>query len=88
MRKQRWGNLPPCSASALMKITHAARMARVDLLRPVQSLAKFMTKWTRLQDAELHRSVCYISSTKHWKTCGWVGDRVRDTFLQIYSDSD
>ena len=82
------GELAPSAASVLMKIMYAARMARFDLLRPVQWLAKFMTKWTRVQDAELHRLVCYINSTKHWKTCGWVVDHARDIFMQIYSDSD
>ena len=38
------GELAPSAASVLMKIMYAARVARFDLLRPVQWLAKFMTK--------------------------------------------
>ena len=72
------GELAPSAASVLMKVMYAARMARFDLLRPVQQLARFMTKWTRQQDMELHRLVCYIHSTKSWKTVGWIGDEVRD----------
>ena len=38
------GQLADAAASVLMKILYAARMARVDLLRPVQGLAKSFTK--------------------------------------------
>ena len=62
------GELAPSAASVLMKIMYAARMARSDLLRPVQALARYMTKWTRQQDLDLHRLVCYIHTTKHWKS--------------------
>ena len=68
------GELAPSAASVRMKIMYAARMARYDLLRQVQCLATFMTKWTRQQDLELHRLVCYIDTTKKWKTVGWIGD--------------
>ena len=82
------GELAPSAASVLMKIMYAARMARFDLLRPVQWLAKFMTKWTRQQDLELHRLVCYIQQTKSWKTVGWIGDDVKDISTVLYSDAD
>ena len=55
--------LASSAASVLMKITYAARMASFDLLRSAQWMAKFTTKWTRVQDAELHRLVCYSNST-------------------------
>ena len=54
------GELAPCAASVLMKIMYAARMARFDLIRPVQWLAKFMTKWTRQHDLELHRLISLL----------------------------
>ena len=64
------GELAPFAASVLMKIMYAARMARFDLLRPVQQMARFMTKWTRQQDMELHRLVCYIHSTNELENGG------------------
>jgi hypothetical protein len=67
---------------------YAARMARADLVRPVQALARFMTKWTRQQDLELHKLVCYIHTTKSWKTVGWIGDDIKDISTVIYSDAD
>ncbi len=51
------GEFAPSAASLLMKIMYGVRMARADLLRPAQWLAKFMTKWTRQQDLELHKLI-------------------------------
>jgi hypothetical protein len=41
-----YGELASVAASILMKCLYVARMARFDLLRPVQGLAKYLTKWT------------------------------------------
>jgi hypothetical protein len=82
------GELASSAASVLMKVMYGARMARPDLLRPVQALARFMTKWTRQQDLELHKLMCYIHTTKSWKTVGWVGDDIKDISTVIYSDAD
>ena len=42
--------LAKSAASVLMKCLYPARMCRFDLLRVVQGLARYMTKWTRRQD--------------------------------------
>ncbi len=60
------GILAPVAAGVIMKVMYGARMARFDLLPPVQVLARYMTRWTRKQDEELHRLMCYIHSTDHW----------------------
>jgi hypothetical protein len=39
------GQLAEAASSVCMKILYATRMARFDLLRPVQGLAKWFTKW-------------------------------------------
>jgi hypothetical protein len=61
------GKLASLAASVLMKCLYAARMCRFDLLRAVQGLAKFMTKWTKKQDRELHQLMSYIHHSKHMK---------------------
>ena len=38
------GQLADAAASVLMKLIYATRVARFDLLRPVQGLAKWFTK--------------------------------------------
>jgi hypothetical protein len=68
------GKLASSAASVLMKCLYAARMCRFDLLRAVQGLAKFMTKWTKRQDRELHQLMSYIYHSKHMKMVGWVSD--------------
>ena len=76
------------AASVLMKCMYAARMARYDLLRPVQGLAKFITKWTIRHDEELWRMMSYIKTTKDRKMAGWVGDDFRELRAHLYSDAD
>ena len=40
------GRLAPIAASILMMILYGARMARLDLLRAVCHMSRFVTKWT------------------------------------------
>ena len=71
-----------------MKIMYAARMCRFDLLRAVQGLARFLTKWIKQQDAELYRLICYMHTTKSWRMLGWVGDDIGDVEPYLFSDAD
>ena len=82
------GVLADSAASIIMKVMYGARMARFDLLRAVQGLARHMTKWTRRQDQELWKMMCYIKATKHWRLTGWVGDPLQDITPTVFSDSD
>ena len=52
------GNLAPHAASVLMKLLYAARIARFDLLRSINALARNVTKWTKDDDARLHHLMC------------------------------
>ena len=56
-------------AAVLMKALYGARMGRYDLIRPVQALARPITKWDHSCDRKLHRLVCYINSTAHVGPC-------------------
>ena len=71
-----------------MKCLYAARMCRFDLLRAVQGLARYMTKWTTRQDRELHQLMSYIHSSKGMKMIGWVSDSFEALQIQLYSDAD
>ncbi|MEM1009948.1 MAG: hypothetical protein AAGJ35_13205, partial [Myxococcota bacterium] len=57
--------MAPIAAQVLMKILFVARVARYDLLNPVNVLAKLITRWTNGCDKALHRLVCYMSATVH-----------------------
>ena len=52
------GELAPHAASILMKLLYAARIARFDLLRSIDTLARNVTKWTIKDDVRLHHLMC------------------------------
>ena len=72
------GELAPHAASILMKLLYAARIARFDLLRNINTLARNVTKWTVKDDVRLHHLMidlmCYVNGSKTKKMIGWVGD--------------
>ena len=82
------GNLAPHAASVLMKLLYAARIARFDLLRSINALARNVTKWTKDDDARLHHLMCYVNSTLPLKMIGWVGDKIEDLSLGLFADAD
>ena len=49
------GTLAPVAASIIMKILYMARCCRFDLLYPVCTLARHVTKWSKACDKQLHR---------------------------------
>ena len=57
------GALAPHAASILMKLLYAARIARFDLLRSINTLARNVTKWSIQDDAKLYHLMCYVNST-------------------------
>ena len=71
-----------------MKLLYAARIARFDLLRSINILARNVTRWSYEDDANLHHLMCYINSTLSMKMIGWVGDKLDDLCLALYADAD
>ena len=82
------GALKPIASRILMKIHYAARMCRYDLLRAVSALARFVSRWTVLQDKMLHRLVCYVHHSIGRKMYGWIGDARADLKVTLYADAD
>ena len=82
------GHLAPHAASVLMKLLYGARIARFDLLRQVNRLARNVHRWTDSDDRGLHHLMCYVHHTKHWRMVGWVGDPMDDVHLALYADAD
>ena len=82
------GHLAPHAARVLMKLLYGARIARFDLLRQVNRLARNVHKWTDSDDRGLHHLMCYVHHTKHWRMVGWVGDPMDDVRLALYADAD
>ena len=72
----------------LMKILYAARFVRHDLLRGVCGLACRVTTWDADCDASLHRLMCYIYGTTHYRLCNWVGNSIDELTLHAFGDAD
>ena len=68
------GFLGPCSAMLLMSLLYSARAARFDLFKPINYLAKMITRWDSLNDQRLHRLMCYIYSSADHVLSNWIGD--------------
>lgn len=82
------GALAPHAASVLMKLLYAARIARFDLLRSINNLARNVTKWSVEDNAKLYRLMCYVNSTLSQRMIGWVGNSIKDLDLAMYADAD
>ena len=82
------GELAPHAASVLMKLLYAARIARFDLLRSINNLARNVTKWSKKDDVRLHHLMCYVNGSKTKKMIGWVGDDLSQLTIDIYADAD
>ena len=82
------GKLAKHAAGVLMKILYAARIARFDLLRTVNRLARRIMKWTEEDDAALFRLISFIQHSKEDKMIGWVGDDMSSLHLALYADAD
>ena len=82
------GELAPHAASVLMKLLYAARIARFDLLRSINMLARNVTKWSKNDDIKLHHLMCYVNATKGQKMIGWVGNELSELQVGVFADAD
>ena len=71
-----------------MKIWYMARCCRFDLLFRVCSLAREVTKWTKVCDRQLHRLVCYMNTTREWNLEAFIGDAIEALSIVMYCDAD
>ena len=72
----------------LMSFLYGARCARFDLLRCISGLASRMTSWDTDCDKRLHRLVCYVYHTLHYRMVGYVGNNREDVQVNVYADAD
>ena len=82
------GELQPYAAKVLMKLLYGARLARFDLLRAINDLAAYITKWTPDCDKRLHRIMCYVHSTLKHRLVGFVGDKPEQLRPHLFSDAE
>ena len=82
------GELDGEALALLMKVLYCARLARPDLLRPVNELGRHITKWSRACDKQLHRLFHYIHSSKHHVLVTSMGDDINDLQIELFTDAD
>ena len=82
------GELAPNACKLLMKALWLGRLARPDIVKPIGDLATRVQSWSRNNDKQLHRLICYINSTKSHRLVGSVGDGPRELHLALYVDAD
>ena len=82
------GELAPNACKILMKALWLGRLARPDIAKPIGDMASCVRKWSRNNDKQLHRLICYIDTTKTYRLVGQVGDDPRELHLALYVDAD
>ena len=82
------GVLSQITSMVLMMVLYSARVARFDLMKAIQMLAKRITRWDAKCDRRLIRLFSYIKTTADWKMMGWIGDSPEVLSLHIFCDAD
>ncbi len=82
------GILQPMAAMMLMTLLYTARAARFDLLKPINFLAKRVTRWDLKCDRRLHRLMCWVHTSVEHMMVGWIGDSPSDITAHLFCDAD
>ncbi len=70
-----------------MKALYGARCMRWDLLHPICTLAREVTKWNRNCDLRLHKLMCYIKQSVKYSQEAFCGDLAQQLHLMVYVDA-
>ena len=68
------GELSKVGSQIVLKCLYLARIGILDILWPVNKLARSITKWTRACDKRLNRLISYIHHTCEYKQYCYVGN--------------
>eukprot|EP00435_Cladocopium_sp_Y103_P068276 s2538_g31.t1 len=82
------GGLAPNACKILMKALWLGRLARPDIVKPINDLATKVQAWTPAEDKKLLRLISYIDSTPHYRLVGTVNDKPEDLHLELFVDAD
>ena len=72
----------------LMKLLYAARLARYDLQRAINTLGSYVHKWNQECEEDLYRLMCYVNSSLKVRQYAWVGDHPENIDPHLYADAD
>ena len=82
------GELAPNACRILMKALWLGRLARPDIVKPINDLATKVQCWSRAEDKKLLRLAQYIAAIPHYRLAGTVNDAPEELELQLYVDAD
>ena len=82
------GVLEQDAAKIIMKMLYGARLVRYELLWPICSIARMVSKWSRAEDKRLYRLICYLNSTTDHTLESFVGDHPHCCHVMLYTDAD
>ena len=72
----------------LMKALWLGRLARPDIIKPINDLATKVQSWSRGDDKKVLRLIQYIASTPHYRLVGTIQDKPDDLELRLFVDAD
>ena len=82
------GELAPNACKILMKALWLGRLARPDIVKPINDLATKVQAWSKADDKKLLRLIQYINSTPHYRLAGVINDPPEKLELYLYVDAD
>ena len=82
------GELAPNACKILMKALWLGRLARPDIIKPINDLATKVQSWSRGDDKKVLRLIQYIASTPHYRLVGTIQDKPEDLELRLFVDAD
>ena len=82
------GELSSNACKVLMKTLWLGRLARPDIVRAITGLARKVTRWSKNDDRQLYRLMCYIHSSLEYTMTGTINDPPSDLRLELYVDAD
>ena len=84
---EQWGELQNDAAKALMRLLWLSRLSRPDISFIVCRLASNVSRWSKWDDRQLHRVMCYLKCTLNSCCCGSI-TYGETPVIHAYSDAD
>ena len=70
-----------------MKIFYCARMARPDLLAPINRLSRELSGWDERSDQKLHKLMMYIYWSLDRCLCGFIGSNLNTLSIELHTST-
>ena len=83
------GQLSGTAARVLMRILWLSRLARPDVSFIVGRLATRVTQWSKFEDRQLYRCICYLYHSRDKVLVGQIDHaQEHEASIEVYTDSD